>query len=153
MRALCFLIALAIPSTAAAQRVWEAEGTFNVGYTQTRAQAFNADPMAEPGDMVSSVSNSFFSDVRPSIAVQMGNDRTLWRLAYVFVGAVALDSSGATTYNNQVEASYATQLSKFTQVSLASSVSQGSTTFLLTSRAADQSNPDIRAPDNPSLLQ
>jgi len=147
------LIALvAVPGTAAAQRVWEAEGTFNVGYNQTAAETIQADPMAEPGDTVTSVSNRFFSEIRPSIAVQSGTARLLWRLAYVFAGTVALDSTGSTSYNNQAEASLAAQATKFTIVSLNASASQGSTTFLLTSRPADMGTPDLRAPGNPALL-
>ncbi len=148
-----FLIAIAIAGPAAAQRVYEAEGTVNLGFTTTiTGNTFQADPMAEPEDVPATVDNRAYTEVRPSIAMQTGSERYIWRFAYTFAGNLALDSSGTTTYNNQAEASFSAQATKFTQVSLSSSAAQGSQTFLLTSRSPDQGQVDIRAPGNPSLI-
>lgn len=155
MRAVCFcavLLALAIPRAAEAQRVYEADATANVGLVTTRSDTFVADPNAEPGDMRSSVSSQFFSELRPTVAMQGQTPRLLWRLGYQFSGTLALDAAGSTSYNNGAEASLNAQATKFTLLTLSASATQGSTFFLLTSRPADMATPDVRAPNNPAIV-
>lgn len=153
MRFVCgCAVLILLAGSAAAQRVYEVEATANLGVTQTTQSAFVADPMAEQGDVPSSSSVRAYTEVRPAVAMQGGNARTLWRLGYQFSGTLGLDSTGSATYNNQVEASLNTQASKFTLFSISASAAQGSQTYLLTSRPAEAATPDVRAPGNPAIL-
>lgn len=153
MRFVCgCVVLLVLTGTAAAQRVYELEATANVGVAQTTSETFVADPNAEEGDRPTSSDIRAYTEVRPAVAMQGGNARSLWRLGYQFAGTLALDSSGSATYNNQFEASLNTQATKFTLFSLSGSIAQGSQTYLLTSRPADAGIPDVRAPSNPGIV-
>jgi hypothetical protein len=153
MRCACAcVVLLVLTGTAAAQRVYELEATANVGVAQTTQEAFIADPNADSGDNPASSTVRAYTEVRPAVAMQGGNARSLWRLGYQFAGTLALDSSGSATYNNQLEASLNTQATKFTLFSLSGSIAQGSQTYLLTSRPAESGIPDVRAPSNPGIV-
>ena len=157
MRAACavlLVLGAMAPRPAAAQRVYEAEATADIGYsnTITPGTTIQSDPTAEPADVPTSVTNRFFADIRPAIAVSSGTPRLMWRAAYLFSGNLTLDSSGSTAYNNAVDLSLDAQATKFTIFTLNAAATQGSTTFLLTSRSAEQSNPEFRAPGSPSTI-
>lgn len=147
------LIVLAIlPRAAAAQRpIVEANGTVNVGYSQTVQEEFEADPFADDEDAPESSVGRPFTEIRPSISVESGSPRLIWRLAYQFSGNFAFaDQSPA--YSNQVDGSFIGLPSKHTTLSLSATLAQGGTAFQLTTREASQGQADVRAQGNPNLL-
>jgi hypothetical protein len=149
-------VALAIAaaeSPAAAQRViYTADGTINVGYTQVTQEQFEADPMAEPGDRAVSSTGGVFTEIRPGISLQSGKPRLLWTLGYQFSTNLVFGESQSTAYTNTANFALAMLPSKFTQATVSASVAQGGTSFLLSQRAAEEGEPQIRAPGNPSTF-
>ncbi len=149
-------IAVTIAATgrpAAAQRtVYEADGTVNVGYTQTTRATFQADPMADPGDVPDSSVGGFFTEIRPGISMLAGSARFAWRFGYVFAGNLALDGDHTLGYSNQANAALAAQLTKYTLMTLNGSFAQGGTSALLSQQPAENGQPELRAPGNPNLL-
>jgi len=98
--ALAAAATLAAARPAAAQMLEvEADGTLNIGYTQISQSTFQADPMAEPGDIPDDSSSRLFTEIRPGIALQVGRPRLSWRFAYQFSGILALE--GSPSYANQ----------------------------------------------------
>ena len=152
MRVLVPIVLAILPRAAAAQRpIVEANGTVNVGYSQTVQEEFEADEFPAPEDApVNSVGRPF-TEIRPSISVESGSPRLIWRLAYQFSGNFAFaDQSPA--YSNQVDGSFIGLPSKHTTLSLSTTLAQGGTAFQLTARDASQGQADVRAAGNPNLL-
>ena len=149
-------VALAIggmPRPAAAQRTLvQVDGAVNAGYTQITRGTVQQDPNAEAGDVVDGSIGGFFTEVRPGVSMQSGSPRFAWQLGYQFAGNLSLSGEQIGTYSNQGNAAFAAQLSKFTTLTMAGSVAQGGTSFLLAQRAADAGQPELRAPDNPALI-
>jgi hypothetical protein len=138
---------------AAAQRtVVEADATFSVGYTQLTQARFQADPNAAPEDVPDETTSELFTQLRPGIALQTGSPRLTWRAAYVFAGNLSLTGEQLGAYSNQANGSLAAELSKFTTLTVAASIAQGGTSFLLAQRPADAGDTQIRAPGNPDLI-
>jgi len=151
-----WLVAIAIVSAgrpAAAQRTLvQADAAVNVGYTQTTRGTFQADPTAQAADIKDSSLGGFFTEIRPGVALQTGSPRLTWRAGYAFSGNLSLSGEQLGSYTNQGNASFAAEATKFTTLSLAASISQGGTSFLLAQRPADTGQPELRAPDNPNLV-
>lgn len=149
-------VALAIAAAggpAAAQRViYTADGAVNVGYTQITQEQFEADPMAEPGDQADNSTGGFFTEIRPGISLQSGKPRLLWTLGYQFSTNLVFGESQSTAYTNTANLALAALPSQFTQLTLNASIAQGGTSFLLGQRSADEGQPEIRAPGNPSTF-
>jgi hypothetical protein len=149
-------VACAIASlghSAQAQRtVYQADATVNVGYTQTTRGTFQADPNAQAADVPASSLGGFFTELRPGLSLQTGTPRVTWRIGYIFAGNLSLTGDQLGSYSNQGTTSLAAELTKFTTLTVAASVAQGGTSFLLAQRAADAGTPELRAPDNPNLI-
>jgi hypothetical protein len=138
---------------AAAQRtIIEATGTFNVGYQQTTHGTIQADPNAQAADVPDSSLGGFFTEIRPGLALQTGSPRLTWRAGYIFSGNLSLTGEALDAYSNSGNLSLAAELTKYTTLTLAASVAQGGTSFLLAQRPADAGTPELRAPDNPNLI-
>ncbi|HWO21452.1 MAG TPA: hypothetical protein VNO30_21940 [Kofleriaceae bacterium] len=142
-------LAGARPAAAQAPEV-EATGAVNVGYTQVSQSTFQADPMAEPGDVPEDSSSRLFSEIRPGIAIQIGRPRLLWRFAYQFSGIFALE--GSPSYANQGTVALLSAPSKHTTLTLTALVGQGGTAFLQSQKPAESGQPELRAPGNPNVV-
>lgn len=143
----------ALSHPAAAQRIdVEADGTVNVGYSQTKRAVFVSDPNALPSDIPSDTVGGSFVEIRPGIMLQRGSSRLTWRAGYVFSGIMTLIGDRGASFSNQVDGSLAAQLTKFTTLTTSAMVAQGGTSFLLTQRPAEAGQPELRAPSNPNLI-
>jgi len=149
-------LVLAIPAAArpaAAEHVIAtADGAVNVGYTQTTRSTFQADPMAEPGDIPKSSIGGFFTELRPGISFQSGAPRLLWTLGYQLSGNFIFGDERSTSYSNQANGALAAQLSKYTLLTLNGAIAQGGTSFLLGQRPAETGQPELRAAGNPNVV-
>ena len=146
-------LALALSRTAAAQHtIIQVDGTLNVGYTQITRGTFQADPNADKADIPDSTLGGLFTEFRPGISLQTGSPRLTWRAGYVFAGNLSLTGEQLGSYNNQGNASLAAELTKYTTLTLATSLAQGGSSFLLAQRPADAGQPELRAPDSPNLV-
>jgi hypothetical protein len=165
---------------AAAQRtVFQADGAVNIGYNQTTRPVFNGDGMPEEGDIRDSSVAGWFTEIRPGIALMTGSPRLSWRVGYHFSanlrfadtsttsitgeepppgtppdeGAAAADRDRqAVAYSNSAEVAMVAALTPYTTLTATGEVTQGSTAFLQSARPAEMGQPEIRAPDNPSML-
>ena len=138
---------------AAAQRtVVEADATVSVGYTQVTQARFQADPNAARKDVRDKTTSELFTQLRPGLSLQTGSPRLTWRASYVFAGNLSLTGAQLGAYSNQGNGSLAAELSKYTTLTVAGSIAQGGTSFLLAQRPADTGNTQIRAPGNPNLI-
>jgi hypothetical protein len=70
----------------------------------------------------------------------------------VFAGNLSLTGEQLGAYSNQANGSLAAELSKFTTLTVAASIAQGGTSFLLAQRPADAGDTQLRAPGNPDLI-
>lgn len=153
-RAAAIAIAIAVlRHPAAAQRTdVEADGTVNVGYSQTTRTVFVPGPDDAPPDLPGGSVGRSFLEVRPGITLQTGSPRLTWRAGYVFSGSLTLSGDQGAAYSNQVDGSLAAQLTKLTTLTVSANLAQGGTSFLLTQRPADAGQPELRAPGNPDLI-
>jgi len=143
----------ALEQPAAAQRTTiEADATLSVGATQTTRGQFVADPNAEPEDAPDETTSELFTQLRPGVSMQTGSPRLTWRASYVFAGNLSLSGDQLGAYSNQANVSLAGELSKFTTITVAASIAQGGSAFLLAQRPADTGKAEIRAPGDPSLI-
>jgi len=149
--AACAIAGVARP-VAAQRTVVQADAAVNVGYTQTTRGTFQADPNAQPSDIKDSSLGGFFTEIRPGLSLQTGSPRVTWRVGYAFSGNLSLTGEQLGSYTNQGIASLAAEATKFTTLTLAASVAQGGTSFLLAQRPADTGQPELRAPGNPNLI-
>jgi hypothetical protein len=141
------------PLPAAAQSViLDASGAVNVGFSQATRPAIQVDPNAEPEDVPDSSQTSLFTEVRPAVLVSSGSPRRTWVAGYQLGTTVPLVGDGGVGITHQSSLALAAQTTKHTQLALATSVAHGSTRFLLGQRAADQGQPELRAPGNPGQL-
>ena len=152
--AIAVALAVAISAgPAAAQRVIvTADGAVNVGYQQTTQATFQADPNAEPEDIPDSSPGSFFTELRPGFSLSSGSPRLTWLAGYQFSSNFLFGDQTTSAYTNQGNVSLAAQLTKYTTMTLSSSVSQGGTSFLLGQRPAETGQPELRAPGNPNVV-
>jgi hypothetical protein len=141
--------AAALPAAAQNPEV-EADGTLNIGYTQISQATFQADPMAEPGDVPDDSSSRLFTEIRPGIAIQTGRPRLAYRFAYQFSGIFSAEGNPA--YANQGTVALISLPSKYTMLTLTALVGQGGTAFLQSQRPAEAGQPEFRAPGNPNLV-
>lgn len=143
----------AMAGPAGAQRtVIEADATVSAGYTQLTQAQFQPDPNAAPEDVRPTTTSELFTQLRPGIALQTGSPRLTWRAGYVFAGNLSLSGEKLGAYSNQANGSLAGELSKYTTLTIAGSIAQGGTSFLLAQRPADAGDTQIRAPGNPDLI-
>lgn len=142
----------ALAGPAAAQGVViQADGSVNLGYTQT-TQSTAPDPAADPATATDKSVNNFFTEVRPGISFQTGSPRLTWRAAYVFSGSYSLVGGQGLGYSNQANLALAAEASQAITMNVTGSVSQGGTTFLQSQQPAETGQPVIRAPGNPNLV-
>jgi hypothetical protein len=149
---LALVVALGAGTAAAQRNIVELDGTVSLGYTQITRGTFVADPNAAPEDVPDSTQGGMFVEFRPGIAIQTGTPRVTWRAGYTFAGNLSLTGEQLGSYSNQGNASLAAQLTKFTTLTIAGSAAQGGSSFLLAQKPADAGQPELRAPDNPSLV-
>lgn len=143
----------ALAGPAAAQGVViQADGSVNLGYTQTTRSAVALDPNADPVDVPDNSISNFFTEVRPGVSLQTASPRLSWRAAYLFSGAFSLVGGQGVAYSNQANLTLAAQLTQATVVNANASVAQGGTTFLQSQQPAEMGQPEIRAPGNPGML-
>lgn len=138
---------------AMAQRVLvQADGTVNVGYTQTTREPIQSDPMADKEDVLPTSVGSVVTEVRPAIVLQAGSPRLAWLAGYTFSGAFSPGGEDTVAYSNQVTAGLVGQISKYSNMAVNASVAQGGTSFLLSRRPAEQNTPELRAPGDPNMI-
>lgn len=135
---------------AAAGPEYEAEGSINVGYNQISQSTFQADPMAEPGDIPDDSSSRLFTELRPGVTLQTGSARLFWRFNYQL--SVNVSVEGSPVYSNQLNVAAATLPSKYTTMTLTALAAQGGTSFLVSQRPAETGGPELRAPGNPNIV-
>jgi hypothetical protein len=145
--AIAIVLAVLARPAAAQGVVIQGDGTVNLGYSQTVQASTAPDNEARPDSV-----DKFYTELRPGILFQFGSQRLSWRAGYTFSGAFSLDSERSVAYSNTANVSLAAELTKYTTMNLSGSFGQGGTSFLLSQRAADTGQPDIRAPGNPSLV-
>jgi hypothetical protein len=152
--ALAVLAALAaLGRPAAAQQVMmQADGTVNVGYTQTTSTPIQSDPNADAEDVLPASVGSAFTEIRPGITLQSGSPRLAWRAGYLFSGALSFEGDSAVAYSNQASAGLVALISQYTTMSVNASIAQGGTSFLLSQVPAEAGRPEIRAPGNPKMV-
>lgn len=141
---------LAAAPPAAANPEVEADGTINLGYSQVSQSTFQADPMAEPGDVPDDSSSRLFTEIRPGIAIQTGRPRLAYRFTYQFSGIFSVEGNPA--YANQGTVALISLPSKYTTLTITGLVGQGGTAFLQSQRPAEAGQPEFRAPGNPNLV-
>lgn len=122
---------------AAAQTILQVDGAWDLGYST--------------GTGASQDAGRFFTDVRPGLALQFGSPRLAWRASYGFSGSLIFDGR-APSYAQQLAMSLAAQTTSRSTLAFSVSAAQGSTLFHLAQRAPATSQPEFRAPDNPSLV-
>jgi hypothetical protein len=145
----------ATASTAAAQAepsiTVQADAVVNAGVQQTTRVTFLADPNAQPGDVPATSTTRPYTEVRPTLVLQGGVPRLTWRAGYTLSANLGL-SAGDVAYGNQLNAGLAAELTPQLSATVTAAASQGGTTFLLTSAAAQDGQAQIRAPGNPALV-
>lgn len=130
----------------------QADASANVGFNQTTRGVAQVDPTADPGDRPASSTSQLFTEIRPGITLQSGLPRLTWRAGYVFSGDLSLSGQRQTTYANAANAALVGELSQGSVLTVSAAFSQGGTSFLLSQRAADAGQPELRAPGNPNLV-
>ncbi len=139
------------PAPAVAGPEYQADAAVNVGYNQVSQATFQADPMAEPGDVPDDSSTRLFTEIRPGITLQTGSPRLVWRFNYQT--SINLDlAGGSLAYSNNLNAAAITLPTKYTSLTLTALAGQGGTSFLISQRAADTGNPELRAQGNPNIV-
>lgn len=135
--ALAVLVAAVLARPAAAQTVFEADGTVSFGYDR------RTTVLTESSSRL---------DVRPALALQVGTPRLVWRVGYLFAGSLTLAGEGTNSYSHDVNLSLAAQLTERTVMTLSGGMNRGVTEFRLSQRAPEAGAPELRAPGNPALL-
>jgi hypothetical protein len=130
----------------------QADAGVNVGYNQTTRGATQVDPTGDASDIPASSTSQLFTEIRPGISLQTGSPRVTWRAGYVFSGNLSLNGEQLATYANAANAAMVAELSQGSLLTISAAVSQGGTSFLLSQRAADTGQPELRAPGNPNLI-
>ena len=120
-----------------AQTVIVLDGAVNVEYSATTPSEEGAD--------------GFVTQISPSVTLQTGSERLVWRISYAFAGTLNFHGAGANAYSNQLNLGLAAALSDRTMMTVNGSVSHGGT-MLLSQRPADTGQPGFRAPGNPDQL-
>ena len=143
------LVIMGTAGRATAQTVYQLDGALDVGYT---AQTVSTVPFVDPAASETTTDGRFYTEIRPRIAFFTGAPSLLLRAGYLFAANISLDGKAPHTYSNQGDVSLAAQLSTRASMTLAAVVTQGGTAFQLSQRAADASEPTIRAPGNPAQV-
>ena len=130
----------------------QGDASANVGYTQVTRGTAQVDPTADAADRPASSTSQLFTELRPGISLQTGSPRVTWRAGYVFSGNLSLTGGPLATYANAANAAMAAELSQGSLLTVSAAASQGGTSFLLSQRAADAGQPELRAPGNPNLI-
>jgi hypothetical protein len=148
--AVAIAITLAGRSAAAQQVLVQADGSLNVGVTQTTRDVIQSDPMAQEPDVIPESVSSLFTEIRPGLYLQSGSPRLTWRVTYVFSGSFKPD--GGPSYSNQATAGLVDEITKYSSLAMNAAVAQGGSAFLLSQAPAAMGSPEIRAPGNPNLI-
>lgn len=130
---------MVLGGSATAQTTWQAGAAADLGYSRTTGTS-------------AVTANRTYSDVRPSLALQFGSPRMVWRAACLFAGSITLRGEDPHSYSNQAELSLAAALTPRSTLSLHGAVTQGSTAFQISQRSADAGQPGFRAPGNPEQV-
>lgn len=144
----------ALSHRAVAQRAdVEANAAINVGYSQQSLSTFVIDPNSpRPSDTPSSTLQTLFTEIRPGILVQTGSPRLTWRAGYLFAGTLSLVGDSLSAVSNQVTGALTAEVSKFSFLTVTAVLSQGGTSFQLTSRSPDTGTAELRAPGSPDIV-
>ncbi len=138
---------------AAAQRtIVEADASASLGYTQFSQKPIVSDPNALPEDVPDDTTTQLFTQLRPGLALQTGTPRVSWRAGYLFGANFSLSSDRLRSYSHEANAQMAAELSKVTTLTIAGTVAQGASSFLLAQKSADKGVPEIRRTGNPDLI-
>lgn len=140
------------PAPAIAGPEYEADAAVSLGVNQvTQEASFQADPMAEPGDVASSSSTRVYTEIRPGLTLQTGSPRFQWRVN--LQPSVNFDlGGGSPLYANQLNVSAITLPSKYTSLTLSAIAAQGGTSFILSQRPAETTQPEVRAQGNQNIV-
>jgi hypothetical protein len=130
----------------------QGDAAANVGYTQTTRGTAQIDPTAQASDIQPDSVGAFFTEIRPGITLQTGSPRVTWRAGYVFSGSVSLTGERVAGYSNAANAALSAELTQSALLTVSAAGAQGGTSFLLSQRAADTGQPELRAPGNPNTV-
>lgn len=118
-----------------AQFAYDASGTITTGYQMTDG------------------SDTWRNDLRPSLTLQFGSARTVWRAGYLFAGSLTRSAGRFDTgYSNQADLACAAQLSDRVEGSLSATGVQGSTGFRLIQRDPGVGQPALRPAGDLAML-
>jgi hypothetical protein len=131
------LVLLVSGRPAVAQTVIVLDGALNLEYSVTTPSEEGA--------------GGFVTQISPSVTLQTGSARLVWRINYAFAGTLNLYGAGSSAYSNQLGLGLAAALSDRTMMTVSGNVSYGGT-LLLSQRPADTGQPGFRAPGNPNQL-
>lgn len=131
-------VAFALAGPARGETLLRFDATANLGTSQTV-------PSLGPSD-------EHFLDLRPSLTVQVGTPRLVWRASYLFSGSLRVGDQGSATYSNSLDLGLAAEPNLRTSFSLTGGIVQGGASFRLSQPRAEDGQPTLRAPGAPELI-
>lgn len=123
------------------------DGAANLNLNETTAEVRNGE-----GSSASRTSRRVSAEVRPGLVLQFGSPRLAWRVGYLFAGSFNLYGEGSSSYSNAADVALAAELTKRSTLMVGGSLTQGSTLFQRSQRAADAGQPGFRAPGDPDRV-